>query len=81
MQQLKANQGFWLYQSLGWSLFALVQLLVLTSDEALSWHNALPALLLLLLAFSGCDCFFFFLAAKLSAVLVRWVIGLAVHCC
>lgn len=53
MQQLKANQGFWLYQSLGWSLFALVQLLVLTSDEALSLHNALPALLLLLLAFSG----------------------------
>ena len=53
MQQLQANQGFWLYQSLGWSLFALVQLLVLTSDEALSWHNALPALLLLLLAFGG----------------------------
>jgi hypothetical protein len=53
MQQFKANQGFWLYQSLGWSLFALVQLLVLTSDEALSLHNALPALLLLLLAFSG----------------------------
>ena len=53
MQQLQANQGFWLYQSLGWSLFALVQLLALTSDEALSLHNALPALLLLLLAFGG----------------------------
>jgi hypothetical protein len=53
MQQLKANQGFWLYQSLGWSLFALVQLLVLASEEALSLQNALPALLLLLLAFSG----------------------------
>ncbi len=53
MQQFKANQEFWLYQSLGWSLFALVQLLVLTSDEALNLHNALPALLLLLLAFSG----------------------------
>ncbi len=53
MQHVKANHGFWLYQSLGWSLFALVQLLVITSDEALSWHNAMPALLLLLLAFSG----------------------------
>ena len=53
MQQGKANHGFWLYQSLGWSLFALIQLLALTSDEALSLHNAVPALLLLLLAFTG----------------------------
>ena len=53
MQQGKANHGFWLYQSLGWSLFALIQLLALTSDEALSVHNAIPALLMLVLAFSG----------------------------
>lgn len=48
-----SSQGFWLYQCLGWSLFALVQLLVLTTDEALSLQTAVPALLLWLLAVAG----------------------------
>lgn len=47
------SQGFWWYQSLGWSLFAIVQLLVLTTDEALSWHTALPAALFGGLALAG----------------------------
>ena len=48
-----APSGFWLYQSAGWSLFALLQLLMLGSDEPLSLHTLLPALLLLVLALSG----------------------------
>lgn len=45
--------GFWLYQSAGWSLFAFLQLLMLGSDEPLSRHSLLPALLLLVLALTG----------------------------
>lgn len=48
-----APSGFWLYQSAGWSLFALLQLLMLGSDEPLSLHTLLPALLLLVLALTG----------------------------
>jgi two-component system LytT family sensor kinase len=48
-----ASSGFWLYQSTGWSLFALLQLLMVASDEPLSLNTALPALLLFVLAISG----------------------------
>lgn len=48
-----APSSFWLYQSAGWSLFALLQLLMLGSDEPLSPHTLLPALLLLVLALTG----------------------------
>lgn len=48
-----APSGFWLYQSAGWSLFALLQLLMLGSDEPLSLHTLLPAMLLLVLALTG----------------------------
>lgn len=48
-----ASQGFWWYQSLGWVFFAMVQLLALTTDEALSWHTALPAALFGGLALAG----------------------------
>lgn len=47
------TSGFWLYQSTGWSLFALLQLLMVASDEPLSLHTVLPALLLFVLAISG----------------------------
>jgi len=52
-QGRNTSQGFWWYQSLGWSFFAILQLLVLTTDEALSLHTALPALLLGVLALAG----------------------------
>jgi len=44
---------FWLYQLAGWSLFALLQLLIVASDEPLTLHTLLPALLLLVLALGG----------------------------
>jgi sensor histidine kinase YesM len=44
---------FWLYQLAGWSLFALLQLLIVGSDEPLTLHTVLPALLLLGLALGG----------------------------
>lgn len=53
MPREPATHGFWLYQSAGWSLFALLQLLVLTADQPLTLSTALPALLLWLLAFAG----------------------------
>jgi len=53
MQRGHSDQQFWLYQAVGWSLFALLQLLLVAADEPLRLHNALPALLLLLVAFSG----------------------------
>lgn len=49
----KPKSGFWLYQSLGWVLCALLQLLLVGSDEALSLSNLLPAWLFLGLAFVG----------------------------
>lgn len=47
------KSGFWLYQSLGWVLCALLQLLLVGSDEALSLSNLLPAWLFLGVAFVG----------------------------
>ncbi|MBU2205133.1 MAG: histidine kinase [Gammaproteobacteria bacterium] len=45
--------SFWLYQSLGWALFAILQLLLLASDQPLSLNSLTPALLLLSLAIGG----------------------------
>lgn len=59
-----ASSGFWLYQIAGWSLFALLQLLMLGSDEPLSLHNILPAMLLLVLAVSA--------SLGLRALYQRW---------
>jgi len=44
---------FWLYQSLGWSLFALLQLLLVGADQPLTLSSLTPALLLLVLAIGG----------------------------
>lgn len=48
-----APSSFWLYQSAGWSLFGVLQLLMIGSDEPLSLQTVLPALLLLVLALTG----------------------------
>jgi sensor histidine kinase YesM len=45
--------NFWLYQSLGWSLFALLQLLLVGADQPLTLSSLTPALLLLALAICG----------------------------
>lgn len=50
---LQSNNGFWFYQSFGWALFLLLQLLLLATDEPLSLVNVIPALLFWLLAFAG----------------------------
>ena len=52
-RQPQHSGGFWLYQSLGWSLFAVLQLLLITTDEPLTVRNLTPALLLLGLAIGG----------------------------
>lgn len=52
-RQQPLTSHFWLYQLAGWSLFALLQLLIVGSDEPLTLHTLLPALLLLMLALAG----------------------------
>jgi two-component system, LytTR family, sensor kinase len=48
-----ATGSFWLYQSLGWSLFAVLQLLLVATDQPLTFRSLTPALLLLTLAMGG----------------------------
>lgn len=48
-----ASGSFWLYQSLGWSLFAVLQLLLVAADQPLTLGSLTPALLLLALAIGG----------------------------
>jgi hypothetical protein len=49
----RSSGNFWLYQSLGWSLFALLQLLLVGADQPLTLSSLTPALLLLGLAIFG----------------------------
>ncbi|WP_157606104.1 sensor histidine kinase [Rheinheimera sp. SA_1] len=49
----RSSGNFWLYQSLGWSLFALLQLLLVGADQPLTLSSLTPALLLLALAICG----------------------------
>ncbi len=49
----RTSGNFWLYQSLGWSLFALLQLLLVGADQPLTLSSLTPALLLLALAIGG----------------------------
>lgn len=49
----RTTSHFWLYQSFGWSLFALLQLLLVGADQPLTLSSLTPALLLLVLAMGG----------------------------
>ena len=49
----RTSNHFWLYQSFGWSLFALLQLLLVGADQPLTLSSLTPALLLLVLAMGG----------------------------
>ncbi|WP_164852369.1 sensor histidine kinase [Rheinheimera riviphila] len=49
----RSSSSFWLYQSLGWSLFALLQLLLVGADQPLTLSSLTPAWLLLVLAIGG----------------------------
>lgn len=52
-QHHAASGSFWLYQSIGWSLFAVLQLLFVAADQPLTFRSLTPALLLLGLAIGG----------------------------
>lgn len=49
----RSSGHFWLYQGLGWSLFALLQLLLVGADQPLTFSSLTPAWLLLALAMGG----------------------------